>query len=193
MKYIVEQKSFMYDVKHSSWRKCCRSFIGRILTVWCCVKQWLKDYNKIMFSRMLDKKDSWKRHVQTEEELDISAQLEAARRSHVFLALQCGLAKSRVMLVKLQPHKTTVTHSLLPPDYAKRIHYCKWFSVSVFKGLLHSEFTLSLFWPSVVHCKWLHKQPEWQILEHRKSSCCSISAVAWFKSRGFCVKLVHRG
>jgi hypothetical protein len=57
---------------------------------------------------VLVKKKSRKRRVLTEEELDISVELEAALKKLCLLAVQCRLAKNRVMLVKLRPHKTIV-------------------------------------------------------------------------------------
>jgi hypothetical protein len=74
------------------------------------------------------------------------------------LALQCGFAKCTAhvgtKLLKLQSYKTTVVHSLLPPDGEVRICYCRWFQESVFCGRLDPQlmfysdevwFTLSVY------------------------------------------------
>jgi hypothetical protein len=50
-------------------------------------------------------------------------------------------ARNGTKILNLWPYKTTVVHSLLPPDSEARIRYCRWFQESVFKGLLDSELT----------------------------------------------------
>jgi hypothetical protein len=64
------------------------------------------------------------------------------------LALQCELAECTAHIgtkfLKLRPYKTTVIQSLLPPDCAVRIQYCRWFQESVFKGLLTQNLHLIL-------------------------------------------------
>jgi hypothetical protein len=44
-------------------------------------------------------------------------------------------------LLKLQPYKATVVHSLLPPDYEVRIQFCRWFQDLVFNGFFGTELT----------------------------------------------------
>lgn len=44
-------------------------------------------------------------------------------------------------LLKLQPYKTTVVHSLLIPDCEERIQYSRWFQESIFNRLLDPELT----------------------------------------------------
>jgi hypothetical protein len=70
--------------------------------------------------------------------------IKSLKKSLHLLALQCGLAKctahSGTKLLKLQPYKATVVHSLLPPNDEARIQFCGSFRDLVSNGLLCLEF-----------------------------------------------------
>jgi hypothetical protein len=86
------------------------------------------------------------------------------------LVPQYGLAKSTacvdIKLLKLQPYRTAVIHSLLPPDYKARIQYCRWWQESVFSGLLGPE---HMFYSDVVQFTLRDINSQNNILEHKNS------------------------
>jgi hypothetical protein len=103
--------------------------------------------NKLISTgRLIDKKQTHKSRVLTEEKLDdIGAKLEHTPSiSLKCLAQETGVSKSSAgmatQLLKLRPYKTTVIHALQPRDTASRVHFCSWFLQSVVEGEIDPQF-----------------------------------------------------
>jgi hypothetical protein len=65
------------------------------------------------------------------------------RKSLELLAQETAVSKCSArratQLLKLRPHKTTVTHALQPHDPAGMVHFCSWFIQSVVGGEIDSQ------------------------------------------------------
>jgi hypothetical protein len=117
-RYTLEQREFLYDtyVKYGSAGKCRRKFHSEFHIERVASRQKIRNLvNKLRLTGLLiDKKETHKRRVLTEEKSDdIGADLNVhVEKSLKRLAQETGVSKSSSrrapQLLKLRPYKTTV-------------------------------------------------------------------------------------
>lgn len=143
IKYL-KQELFIYTFSQGyARRKCCRKFCRKCLdstvpckAMMCSAVRKLHSVGSMLYKNKTQKRHTnWRKTYRCWYSIESKA-IEVLTSFGSSLCVDKNTAPISKRLLKLQPQKTAITHSLLPPDCKARIWYSRWFQKSVFSGLL---------------------------------------------------------